>query len=204
MNETELGPEKVDRPEVRAHDPQWRQTNKYRMRKFKGQKAFVSGGIAIDASRWLNVRPPGVTTGFVLNSVEKYLKHPKPGCRYVWRARSSDETIGMVEAHSIRPVKMDEIERSRLTASLHGFAGPDGVRYVGWKRMALFEVPPDIAYEWFDHPVDWAIAKTLQRPDQFEAEVEEYSRGKMEGSFEKYDTRNARQELANTAPKKSS
>lgn len=185
-------------------DLQQRQVMKYKMRRYKGPKLTLPTGMVVPGQDYLNVKPPGTDDFGAISDPRKYVKHPKPGCEYVWRARADDETVGLVEAHSIRPVKMDEIERNQHTAKLSGFSGPGGTVYVGWKRMALFEVPQQVAYEWFQHPVDWAAAKTLNRDEEFRQEVEAFTGGKMTGKFERKDPRNAREELAEAARTSSS
>jgi hypothetical protein len=180
-------------------DLQERQITKYKMKRYKGAKLTLPTGMLVPGEQYVNVKPPGTDDHGAIADPKKYIKHPRPGCEYVWRARADDETVGLVEAHRIRPVKMDEIERNAHTAKLSGFSGPAGTVYVGWKRMALFEVPADVAYEWFQHPVDWAAAKTLNRGEEFREEVESFTQGKMTGTFERKDPRNAREELAESA-----
>ena len=106
----------VDTLDVRAHDPTWRTFQKYRMKKFAGRKITLPTGVQIPASAFANVRPPGADDSYVLHSVEDYMKLPKPQCRYIWRIRQDEETLGLVESQQIRPVRMDEIKRTSKTA----------------------------------------------------------------------------------------
>ncbi len=191
----ETTPRGVDLSDIKPDDAQWRLMNKYKMKRFPGKQITLPTGIPVEAARFANVRPPGADNGFVLHSPEKIMLNPKPGYRYIWRIRADEETIGLVETACIRPVKMSEINRAdRRTAKLFPWTGPGGESYAGWKRHALFEVPPDIAYEWFGQPEDYALAKLANLGPQFEANVAEQTGGKMAGEFTRKDTRSAAQE----------
>lgn len=170
--------------DFRPHDSQWRQLQKYRMRRYQGPKAVLPTNLVIEGSAYVGVKPPGADSSFILHSPEEILKSPKLGCRYIWRLRNDDETIGLVESGEIRPVRLEEIERTKKSAKVIGFAGPKGIEYAGWKRMALFEVPPALAYEWFEQPADYAMSKTLNMSDQFDEDVRKFTGGKMEGRIE--------------------
>jgi hypothetical protein len=183
-----------DTSDVRVHDPNWRTFQKYRMKKFPGRKVTLPTGINLEASRWANVRPPGTDDTFVLHSPEKILKNPNPACRYIWRIRNNDDTIGLVETNEIRPVAMEELVRDRRTAKIIGWVGPNGLRFAGWKRHGLFEVSPQSSYEWFGYPEDEAIAKLQRLGPTFEHQVEEEMQGKMVGNMTISDTKKASQE----------
>lgn len=170
--------------DFRPNDTQWRLMQKYKMRRFNGPKGMLPTGLVVDGTPYVGVRPPGADSSFVLHSPEKILKSPKPGYKYAWRLRSDDETIGLVEAHEIRPVKMEEIERTQSSAKVIGFSGPGGIEYAGWKRMALFEVPPQLAYEWFEQAADYGMTRTLNLSDSFASDVSEFTHGKMEGHLD--------------------
>lgn len=178
--------------DIRSHDPTWRTFNKYKMKRFAGQKITLPFGVQIPASLFANVRPPGSDDSYILHSADKILKQAKPGCRYIWRLRADEDTIGMVEVQDIRPVRIDEIIRNHNTAKVIAYMGPSPdkksvVEYVGWKRYALFEVGPELAYQWFQHPEDYALGKLAGLGAAFENDVAEKSHGKMEGRFEVKD-----------------
>lgn len=185
----------ADLSDIRPDDANWRLMNKYKMKRFAGKQITLPTGIPVEAARFANVRPPGADNAFILHSPEKILLNPRPGHRYIWRIRADEETIGLVETSMIRPVKMSEMNRAdRRTAKVLSWTGPGGETYIGWKRHALFEVPPDIAYEWFGQPEDYALAKLANLGPQFESGVSEATGGKMAGEFTRKDTRTAAQE----------
>jgi len=186
----------IDTSDIRPDDPAWRLANKYRMKRFPGRKITLPTGIPIEAARFAGVRPPGADGSLVISTPEKIMKSPKPGCRYIWRIRADDETIGLVETLSIRPVRMDEIVRDRRTAKIIPWTGPGATSYVGWKRFALFEVDPQTSYEWFRQPEEYALAKLANLGAQFENDVAETTGGRMAGQFTRKDTRSAAQERA--------
>ncbi len=205
MDNERLYPDVPKRPEtddVRAHDPAWRTFNKYRMKKFGGRKVTLPTGVNVEASRWANVRPPRQDDSYVLHSPAEILLRPDSRCKYIWRLRNDEETIGLVETDEIRPVRMDELIRDRRTAKIVGWVGPGGTKFAGWKRLGLFECNPQATYEWFGYPEDEAIAKLTRLGPQFESDVMETSGGKMEGDFVVKDTRKAGQEPANTRPRR--
>ncbi len=187
---------KVDTSDIRPSDESWRQANKYRMKRFSGRKLTLPTGIAIEASRYANVKPPGADNTYILHSPEKILKRPKPNCRYVWRLRNDEETLGLIETQEIRPVALEEIVRDRTTSKIIGYPGPGGRSYCAWKRHGLFEISPQLAYEWYGHPEDWALAKLLpiESGEYWANKVEEETKGKMEGTFEIRDTRPVRRD----------
>lgn len=192
IDEHEHAPAGVDTSDIRPHDQNWVLMNKYRMKRFPGKKVTLPGGIAIDAMRFAGVKPPGADASFVLHSPELILKNPRPDCKYAWRIRADEETFGLVETGCIRPVRMDEIDRTdRRTAKILGYIGPGGATFVGWKRHGLFEVAPVETYEWYRAPEEYGIAKMANLGAQFEHEVEEYTQGKMQGEFTAKDTRPA-------------
>lgn len=164
-------------------DNQQRIMQKYKMRGFQGPKTVLPTGIVIDASRYTGIRPPGSDQSFVLHSPEAYLRHPKPGHRYVWMLRSDDATIGLVETSQMRPVLMDEVDRTKSAeaAFLRAWTGPSGKSYVGWKRLALFEVKPETVDAWYRQPEDYAMARTVGISDSFAENVERTTQGQMEG-----------------------
>jgi hypothetical protein len=179
----------IARPDIRLHDPAWRQLQKYRMARFKGPKLNLPFGYSADGTAYLGVRPPGQDKLNMLHA-EHILRDPKPGCKYAWRVRNDDYTFGLVEGHQIRPVAYDRVLKEKMIAAgIFPYAGPGGVNYAGYGRMGLFEVPPQVAYEWYDHPADWAMTQVMNRSDDFGREVEQYTQGKMTGHIEVRDVR---------------
>jgi hypothetical protein len=194
MSDEEAVIVRPDISDVRAHDPQWRTFNKYKMKRFAGKKVTLPTGINLESSRWANVKPPLTNDTLVLHSPELILKNPRPNCKYIWRIRNDEETIGLVETNEIRPVAMDELIRDKKTAKIIGWVGPAGIKYAGWKRHGLFEVNPQTSYDWFGYPEDLAISKLMAVGPTFEANVEEESKGKMVGEFSTRDNKKASQE----------
>lgn len=193
--DTPYVPERPVTDDVRASDPIWRTFNKYKMRKFPDKKVTLPTGINLEASRWANVLPPRTDDTYVLHSPEKLVKNARKDCAYIWRIRNHDETLGLVETGEIRPVRMDEIDRTdRRSAKIIGWEGPFGHKYAGWKRHGLFEVNPLTTYEWFGYPEDEAIAKLNRVGPQFESDIQEGMRGKMTGELIVKDPKKASQE----------
>jgi hypothetical protein len=188
-------PVRPDTSDVRGHNADWRTFNKYRLKKFPGRKVTLPTGINLEASRWANVLPPRTDDTYVLHSPEKLVKNARSDCAYVWRIRNHDETLGLVETNQLRPVRMDELDRTdRRCAKILGWDGPGGHKYAGWKRHGLFEVDPLTTYEWFGYPEDEAIAKLTRLGPKFESEVEQEMQGKMSGELTIKDNRKASHE----------
>ena len=170
--------------EIRTDSRDWAVAQAWRMRHYKGAKATVPGGheIAIDEDDYLDVQPPGAEYDGVVDKIHDFLKHPKPGCAYVWRARADDSTYRLMELHYIRPVLFSELKDNAVTIHLFGYqeAGiPDanGVRTtqtcVGWRKAGLYEVRPDKSKEWFIDPGKYHLRLIAEIPDKLYDEFEE-------------------------------
>ena len=191
--------------EVRTESRDWALSNAWRMRHYRGAKATVPGGheIAINAEEYLDVQPPGAEYDGVVDKIHLYLKHPKPGCAYVWRARQEDATYRLIELHFIRPVAYSELKESGATTSLFGYteAGiPDaeGNRtvgtFVGWRKAALYEVRPDKTREWFIDPGRYHLRLIMDIPEETAARFEDEGIGTA--TMERKDPRSQAQEVA--------
>ena len=198
--------------EVRAESRDWAIQNAWRMRHYKGATATVPGGhdIAIDEDEYLDVQPPGAEYDGVVDRIVEYLKHPKPGCVYIWRPRAEDSTHRLAELHYIRPVLYSELKEEGATASLFGYneAGvPDaeGHRttqtYVGWKKAGLYEVRPDKSKEWFIDPGRYHLKQIARIPDEVADRFEEERLGTAR--MERKDPATQAQEVARDARRRS-
>jgi hypothetical protein len=171
----------MDTPDIRLHDPTWRQINKYRAK--AAEKAGIStlrlptGATIITeevlGKNWRGIRPPGSDKAFALHSPDKYLRDAKPGCRYIWRKRNDETTFGLVESGRVRPVASKRIRRNvKGTQSIYNYAGPpdsDGdMEYAAWGTMALFEASPEAAQEWYVDPelYDLSLLASIKDEDE--------------------------------------
>lgn len=195
--------------EVRTDSRDWAIANTYRMRHYKGAKATVPGGheIAVNADDFIDVQPPGSEYDGVVDKIQRFLKHPKPGCAYVWRRRPGsprgDMTERLVELHYIRPVLFHELKDEAITANLFGYveAGiPDanGDRKtqtcVGWQKDGLYEVRADVAQKWFVDPGRYHMRLIAEIPDQVNNDFEESGLGTA--VMERKDPATQAQEIA--------
>jgi hypothetical protein len=180
----------INRPIVKLHDPAWRQLQKYKMARFDGPKISLPYGYSADGSAYVGVRPPGSNRHVILHSPESLMLKPKPNATYCWRKRNDDMTYGLVESHQIQPVPYDALDlQNPASAYCFPYAGPGGLNYCGYGTLGLFEVKPRFAYEWFEHPADYSMAKMLTRSEDFRQEVEGKTEGKMTGHIEVRDVR---------------
>jgi hypothetical protein len=170
-------------PKVNAGSADWRIANRWRMQNYHGPKATGPGGMEIEASAYVDVQPPGSDDLGILDRPQDFIKHPKPGCTYVWRSRQDDDTIRMVELHMMKPVLWSELVPETATISLYSFQEsgiPDdqGNRhmrtYVGWRKFALFEVGPELSYKWFQQPADYHMHLVTKLPEQAAANLEPF------------------------------
>jgi hypothetical protein len=173
-------------PEIKLHDPTYRQINKYRTA--RAEKEGIStmalpGGVKVITEEvlgknWRGIRPPGSDRAYALHSPEQYIKDVKPGCRYIWRLRNDETTFGLVEAGRIRPVASSRIKRTvKGTQSIYNYAGPEdssgNMEYAAWGRLALFETTPEAADEWYNEPEIYDLSLLATRKDQIEAGIRE-------------------------------
>ncbi len=153
------------------------QANAWRMKRFKGPKSTGPFGVEIDGTEYIDVQPPGWTDHGILDRAVEFLKHPKPGCLYGWRARDDYDTEQLVSLGFIRLVKFDELNKDRRTVSLNGwqssgFPDANGNRkvetYAAWRKMVLVEYSEQIAYEWFQQPADYHMKLVTTIPEEMQ------------------------------------
>jgi hypothetical protein len=169
-------------PQVDLNTAEGVRYNAWKMLRYKGARATVPGGhqIAIEED-YIDVQPPGADLDGVIDQIQKWLKHPAPGCAYVWRSRQADDTIRMVALHWIRPVKYSELKEGTPSVSMFGIeqSVPDQDGHfhtetlIGWKKACLYEVRPDKTKEWFVDPGRYHLKLVTDMPDRVAQEFEE-------------------------------
>jgi hypothetical protein len=210
---------------INISDPTYRQISRYRAKQRTaagGDNLTLPTGIQIDPKEafgkrdYRGIRPPGADRAFIMHSPEKYIRDPKPGHRYIWRARQDEVTYGLVEAHLIRPVSVDRIRREvKGTQRIFQYAGaPDKEGnpgyYAGSGTMALFEAVPSFVDENYIQPQDYDLARLVSMQSKGEdnpiradiIEAGERAGVKVEAvEVERTDVRTAAQEASHPVVK---
>jgi hypothetical protein len=166
----------MSEPTVRLDDPSYRQIARYRAKQLQraGKDTMtLPTGITVDPKdvfgnrNYRGIRPPGADRAFIMHSPEKYIRDPKPGHRYIWRARQDEVTYGLVEAGLIRPVNVDRVRREvKGTQRIFQYAGPPTKEgepgyYAGSGTMALFEAVPAFVDENYVQPQDYDLSRLV-------------------------------------------
>jgi hypothetical protein len=191
--------------EINTNSRDWAIQQAWRMRHYKGASATVPGGheIAIDEREYLDIQPPGADYDGVVDRIAEFLKHPKPGCAYLWRARLDESTTRLKELHFIRPVLHSELKEAAATVHLYGYnesgiPDAEGHRtvqtYVGWRKAGLYEVRPDKAKEWFIDPGKYHLRLIMKIPEEIAGRFEDEGIGTA--TMERKDPRSQAQEAA--------
>lgn len=179
----------IERPEIRINDANWRSYNRYVGKKLlaEGSGFVAPGGVVIDGRPWRGFKHSVQVQTFVMNRPEELLVEPDPRCKYVWRPREDPKhsTEALVGRGCLRPVEMSEVDQdSELRMWCYEYSGSGGkgseegpqiVGLVAVGDMALFEVAPRWAYEWFDAAVDETFSRLQGLEPGFRQDAEDFA-----------------------------
>lgn len=160
----------IERPDLNINDQNWRAFQRYRGKQLlkEGTGVVLPGGVVIDGRPWRGFKHSVQVAAYVMNQPEDLLLNPDPRCKYAWRPREDPKhsTEALVGRGCLRPVEFTEVDQeSELRMWVYEYSGAgkdsDGddrvVGLVACGNMALFEVAPRWAYEWYDAAVDKAL-----------------------------------------------
>jgi hypothetical protein len=208
----------IERPEIRMNDANWRSYQRYVGKKLLAEGSGLVGpaGVVIDNRPWRGFKHSVQVQTFVMNRPTELLLEPDPRCKYVWRPREDPKhsTEALVGRGCLRPVEMSEVdEASELRMWCYEYSGSGGKDADGDPRitglvavgdMALFEVAPRWAYEWFDAAVDETFSRLGSLEPGFKQDAEDFAarnRGmrvhKSSINVEEDDTQTVGQEIRN-------
>ena len=215
----------IERPDMRLHDQNFRSYQRYVGKKLlkDGSGIVLPGGVVIDGRPWRGFKHSVQVQTFVMNRPEELITNPDPRCKYARRPREDPKhsTEALVGRGCLRPVEMSEVDpASELRMWVYEYSGTGGddeeerekpihertpriTGLVACGDMALFEVAPRWAYEWYDASVDEAFSALQGLQPGFEADVEDFvksNRGmRTYGSKIKVedDVQNVAQEIRN-------
>jgi hypothetical protein len=177
----------VERPDLRLNDSNYRTYQRYVGKKLlqQGHGVVLPGGVVIDGRPWRGFKHSVQIETFVMNRPEELLKDPDGRCKYCWRPREDPKhsTEGLVKTGRLRPVEYSEIDRgSELAQWCYDYSGAGSddpetgeariTGLVACGDMALFEVAPRWAYEWYDAAVDATFESLQGLQPGFEQNVE--------------------------------
>ena len=171
-NSVDPGRTAIERPEMRMNDSNWRTYQRYKGRALlkSGDGIVAPGGIVIDGRPWRGFKHSAQVQTYVMNRPEDLLLEPDPHVKYCWRPREDPKhsTEALVKTGCLRPVEYSEVDKeSELRMWVYEYSGVGApsdddkepiVGLVACGNMALFEVAPRWAYEWYDQAVDLAFS----------------------------------------------
>ena len=175
----------IERPDLRMNDANYRTYQRYAGKKLlkEGNGVVLPGGIVIDGRPWRGFKHSVQVESYVMNSPTDLLLDPDPRCTYCWRPREDPKhsTEGLVKTGRLRPVEYSEVNRDTdLAQWVYDYSGAgkndEVVGLVACGDMALYEVAPRWAYEWYDAPVDQTFAALQGLQSGFEEAAEEMVR----------------------------
>jgi len=209
----------IERPDMRLNDANYRTYQRYAGRKLlkEGSGVVLPAGVVIDGRPWRGFKHSVQVQTFVMNRPEELLLNPDERCKYVWRPREDPKhsTEALVGRGCLRPVEMSEVDAaSELRMWCYEYSGSGGndpntkepqiVGLVAVGDMALFEVAPRWAYEWYDAAVDEAFSRLQGLEPGFKQDAEDFAarnRGmRVHGSslgVEEGDNQTVAQEIRN-------
>jgi hypothetical protein len=157
--------------------------NDHSARMQRGMKVTTPNGGRISAAPYLGKKYPGEDGTLLLAQPEKILKKPNPRSKYVWRVRTQPKTGSMVAAGHIRPVEMEEIDRTNALASIIELVTPSG-SYVVWEDQALFEMPQQYVSRYYTDYEDYALSRLANQAIEFSDQIEGESGGAYQGTMQ--------------------
>lgn len=181
----------IERPDMHLADANWRTYQRYRGKQLlkDGSGVVLPGGVVVDGRPWRGFKHSVQVQTFVMNRPTDLLLHPDVRCEYAWRPREDPKhsTEALVGRGCLRPVEMSEVDPgSELRMWVYEYSGAgsedpekkdEGPRIVGLVAcgdMALFEVAPRWAYEWYDAPVDESFNRLQGLEPGFKQDVEDF------------------------------
>lgn len=173
----------IERPDLRMNDANYRTYQRYVGKKLlkEGKGLVIPGGIVIDSTPWRGFKHSVQVDNYVMNRPEDLLLAPDPRCKYCWRPREDPKhsTEGLVKTGRLRPIEYSEIDKdSELAQWCYDYSGAGAkdevVGLVACGDMALYEVAPRWAYEWYDAAVDQTFANLQGLQAGFEESAEAF------------------------------
>lgn len=149
------------------------------MRATRRPTVVLPGGRRIAAAPYLGVKHPSHDDTLFLSNPKQFLKKTAPGAVYLWRKRDDPKTGAMVAAQHIRPVEIENIDRSQ-PVPIQELSTASGA-YVVWNNMALFEMPAKYVQQYYRDYEDYAISLVARQAEQFQEDVEVLSGGAAVG-----------------------
>jgi hypothetical protein len=179
----------IQRPAIHMNDRNWIEAQKYigkQLMKQGIETAILPGGLAVDARAWRGFKHSVNVKVFVMAEPEKLLVDADPRCAYCWRPRDDPKhsTEGLVRTGKLIPVEFDRVDpNAEGVENVYQYAGAtyeqngevkEVTGFVACGDYQLFEVPPKVAYEWFQEPVDRTFSDLAGLKPKFRATAEEF------------------------------
>lgn len=173
-------PKAIERPDIRMADENWLAVQRYLGKNLlkSGHGMVLPKGVVIDSRPWQGFKHSVQVQSFVMNTPRDLLVDPDDRCQYCWRPREDGkhQTEGLVNAGKLIPVDFDRVDMaSPLAMWVYDYSGTkvtlerdeqtgrvtrtrDVTGLVAMGNYALFEVPPEMTWEWYEQPTDAAFA----------------------------------------------